>query len=294
MLRSESAGSCWRPAHALILALLLATACATSGSGDGSGMTFSAQPLQGKVVWNDLITEDAEAARRFYGGMFGWTYRDAGTRDGNPYSLAKSGNTYVAGIVSIKPQPDGRKRTRWLPYVSVPDIDASLSRTRDAGGTVAATADLAAGRIAAIVDPEGAVIGLVRSGIGDPDDRTTRAAPGRVVWTELLADDPEAAARFYAGVVGFEVETLERRGGRYIMLLGDGVQRAGILQQPDTEWDPLWLTYLGVEDAAAAATKAQSLGGKVLLAPSAQIREGTIAVVEDPSGAVLVLQKVST
>jgi hypothetical protein len=35
------------------------------------------------------------------------------------------------------------------------------------------------------------------------------------------------------------------------------------------------------------------LGGKVLLAPSPQLRDGTMAVVTDPSGALLVLQKVN-
>lgn len=293
MPRSESVRPSWRPACAWILAALLA-ACAAPPTGDGSGMALSAQPLVGKIVWNDLITDDADAVRRFYSGMFGWTYQNGRSRDGNAYWLARSGDTYVAGILSIEPQPDGRKRTRWLPYVSVSDIDASLSKARDTGGTVAATANLAAGRMAAIVDPEGAVIGLVRSRIGDPDDRTTRAAPGRVVWTELLSDDPAAAARFYAGVVGYGVQTVDRRGGSYTLLLGNDAPRAGIQMHPAAEWDPLWLTYFGVEDAAAAAAKAQSLGGKVLLAPSPEIREGTLALVEDPSGAVLVLQKVST
>jgi predicted enzyme related to lactoylglutathione lyase len=34
-----------------------------------------------------------------------------------------------------------------------------------------------------------------------------------------------------------------------------------------------------------------SLGGKVVLAPRPDIRNGTLAVVADPSGAVLALQK---
>ena len=30
----------------------------------------------GKFVWFDLLTEQADAARRFYGALFGWTFDD--------------------------------------------------------------------------------------------------------------------------------------------------------------------------------------------------------------------------
>ena len=71
------------------------------------------------------------------------------------------------------------------------------------------------------------------------------------------------------------------------------MERAGILKNPTRDWRPLWLTSFGVDDPVAAAVRAESLGGKILLAASPEIREGTIAVVADPAGAVLVLQKVT-
>jgi len=257
-------------------------------------MSFSEDPLVGKVVWNDLITEDVEAARRFYGGLFGWTFESL-SRGGREYVLARSGDVYVAGMVPVDPPPDGTNFSRWLPYLSVEDVDDAVSRAVSGGGTVAVEPrQVALGRVAAIIDPEGAVIGLARSDIGDPDDRTTAAAPGRVVWTELLSDDSGAAAAFYEAVVGYVAKAVERRGGTYTMLANRGVDRAGILQNPSENWDPVWLTYIGVEDPAAAAARAESLGGEILLAVSPDVREGTLAVVADPTGAVLVLQKSST
>jgi hypothetical protein len=148
--------------------------------------------------------------------------------------------------------------------------------------------------VAAIVDPEGAVIGLARSRLGDPDDISTKAGVGRVVWTELIANDPQAATEFYGSVFGYDTRTVDRRGGKYTLLVQRGTQRAGILKNPTREWNPVWLTYFGVDDAGAAASRAESLGGKVLLPVSPQIREGTMAVVADPAGAILVLQKVPT
>ena len=276
-------------------AALIMAACATASGPDLSGMSFSDRPLVGKVIWNDLITEDIDAARRFYGGLFGWTFEDTSSPGRENYVLARSGNIYVAGLVSVATPADGTGISRWLPYVSVADVDASISRSVSAGATVAASArNVNLGRVAAIVDAEGAVIGLARSNIGDPDDRTTAAAAGRVVWTELLSNNPSAAAAFYESVVGFDTQTVERRGGTYTLLAGAGVDRAGILENPSDEWSPVWLTYFGVPDPAAAADRAVQLGGKVLLPVSPELRESSMAVVSDPSGALLVLQKWSS
>jgi hypothetical protein len=267
-------------------------ACVTASGPDLTGMSFSDDPLRGKVVWNDLITEDLDAARNFYGELFGWTFEDATGPGRNNYVLARSGNVYVAGLVPIATPADGSKMSRWLPYISVEDVDASISGSIAGGGKVAVKVrNVNLGRVAAIVDTEGAVIGLARSRIGDPDDETTAPAPGHVVWTELLSNDPEKAASFYESVAGLEARTVERRGGQYTMLSGDGTDRAGILKNPSNEWSPVWLTHFGVSDPAAAADRAVSLGGKILLPVSADLREGSMAVVTDPSGALLVLQK---
>jgi uncharacterized protein len=277
------------------VSLAAVPACTSTGTLDMSAMSFSKEPLLGKVVWNDLITEDLDAARRFYGGMFGWTFETMKRPGGQEYAVAKLGRVYVAGLVSVAPRSDGTKLSRWLPYVSVENVDAALTRAVASGGSVVVGArDVNLGRVGAITDPEHAVIGLARSRIGDPDDTTTRAAAGKVVWTELIANDPQGAARFYHAVFGYDVHTLDRRGGKYTTLARAGRECAGILRNPSEQWDPLWLTYFGVDDPAAAASRAESLGGKVLVPVSAEIREGTMAVVTDPSGAILVLQRVPT
>lgn len=277
---------------ALPLLVGLLAGCAAPSAVDNSGMSFSREPLLGKIVWNDLITEDAAAARRFYGGLFGWTFEETTGPAGHVYLLARSGDAYVAGVLPVAGRPDGVRVSRWLPYVSVDDVDAAVARAGAAGGRVAVGArDVGLGRVAAIVDPEGAVIGVARSRIGDPDDATTAAGAGRVVWTELLSDDPRAAVGFYGSVLGYQARPVARRGGEYTLLGSAGVDRAGLLRNPVEGWSPVWLTSFGVDDAAAAAARAESLGGRVLVGASPELREGGTAVVEDPSGAILVLQE---
>ena len=51
------------------------------------------------------------------------------------------------------------------------------------------------------------------------------------------------------------------------------------------------LSSIRVEDPAAMAARAVSLGGKVLIEPRPDVRKGTLAVVTDPTGAALALQK---
>jgi predicted enzyme related to lactoylglutathione lyase len=277
---------------ALFMCLALLAACAGTTTVDSSGMSFSKDPLLGKVVWNDLITDDVAAARRFYGAMFGWTFVDTTGPSGSAYVLVRSGNAYVAGMVPVESR-DGVEISRWLPYVSVADVDAAVAKAEAAGGKVAASArDVGIGRVAAVLDSEGAVLGLARSDIGDPDDATTAPAIGRIVWTELLSNDPQAAAGFYDSVVGYQSRTIARRGGEYTLLSARGTDRAGILRNPTGSWSPVWLTSIGVSDAAAAARQAESLGGTVLVAASPALRENTMAIVADPSGAILVLQQV--
>jgi len=279
----------------LLASLMIAagvSACTTAANLDVGGMTFTDDPLLGKVVWHDLITEDIDAARKFYGGLFGWTFDELKGARGQDYAIAKSGNIYVAGLVSIERPADGTKFSRWLPYISVQDVDAAVTRGVEAGATVAASArNVKLGRVAALVDPQGAVIGLARTSIGDPDDKTTAAAPGRPVWNELLADDTAAATSFYEALGKYDSRVVDRPNGKYTLFGRDGVNRAGMMKKPPVEEPPVWLTFFGVADPAAAAQKAASLGGSVLLEPAADVRGGTVAVVTDPSGAILVLQE---
>ena len=275
-----------------MLVLLGVSACTTASPPDIGAMSFSSDPLLGKVVWHDLITEDIDSSRDFYGGLFGWTFEESKGSRGEEYLLARNGDILVAGIVRVNMPDDGNAYTRWLPYISVDDVDAAASRGAAGGATVIASPrEVGFGRVAAMTDPEGAVVGIARISIGDPDDTTTAAAPGRVVWTELLADDPAGAADFYASMAGYDVRTIERRGGEYTLLSSDGIDRAGVFEKPtDGEAESVWLTTFGVEDPAVAAAKAESLGGTILLPVSPDLRDGTTAVITDPSGAVLVLR----
>ncbi|MFC1605302.1 VOC family protein [Pseudomonadota bacterium] len=275
---------------ALALALVIG-ACSATAPGPTAGFSLSNEPLLGKFVWHDLVTDDVEKARRFYGGLLGWKFEKSTHPLGGDYTLITLDGQYLGGMVRLE-DPAEADYSRWLPYLSVADVDAAVRFAETAGGTaVVAPLDLGnIGRAAAITDPEGAVVGLLRSRVGDPDDSTESAA-GRIVWNELLAAEEGTAARFYGSLAGLEVSTISRRGGEYTLLRAQGRDRAGVMQRPDPRVTPLWLTYFAVDDVAASARRVTELGGEVLLAPSPDLREGQLAVVTDPNGAILALQQ---
>ena len=176
--------------------------------------------------------------------------------------------------------------------LSVPNVDVALSRLRTSGGEVyGGPRDIAdRGRLAIVGDPQGAVFGVVRTTGGDPPDR--EAEVGDWLWNELWCDDRDQAARVYADLVGFEMDTHEQVAGQpYTVFKRDGTPRAGLLVDPFPEVTPHWLPYVRVADPAAIVAKVAGLGGQVLLKPDEKHRKGTVAVIADPTGAEVAIQK---
>lgn len=275
-----------------LVTVLLLCACAGQGP-DLRAVTLSDTPLYGKFVWHDLITDDVPAAKAFYGSLFGWSFEDTSGPAGNDYVLIRGADgAYVGGMVELEDPQTGADYSRWLAYLSVPDVDQASAATEAAGGQVLLPPrDLGQlARAAAVSDAQGAVLGLVRSAVGDPVD-TGYTKPGFVAWNELLTSDVAAAAAFYTALAGFEQRLVERYSGQYLMLEAHGRVRAGIQPLPADSVKPLWLTHFGVNDIAALSSRAAKLGGTVLVSPSPEVRSGGMALVTDPTGAIFGLQR---
>lgn len=102
--------------------------------------------------------------------------------------------------------------------------------------------------------------------------------------------DPTAAMDFYGGLFGWEFENVSPEGApRYFSVTLDGVQVAGLGEQPDMDWAPIWNTYVQVEDADAVATEIGEAGGSVTMAPFQVGPAGRMAAFEDREGASLCL-----
>jgi len=114
----------------------------------------------GSFYWNELMTRDAEAAKKFYGTTLGWTFEAMEQGEGATYWIAKVGDESVAGIYSIEAN-DQETEEGWFAYVAVTDLPGALARATMEGGEVLREPwDVpGVGRIAIVADNAGNAMG---------------------------------------------------------------------------------------------------------------------------------------
>ncbi len=124
-------------------------------------MMTEAMKLHGAFSWNELMTNDVAGAKAFYGELLGWTLSDMESSGGS-YTMAKAGDTEVAGIMATPPEAEGMPPS-WGAYVTVDDVDAMPARVEALGGKVLLPPqDIPeVGRFMVMQDPQGAVLMLI-------------------------------------------------------------------------------------------------------------------------------------
>jgi uncharacterized protein len=265
----------------------IATSCAATFELPPLIQPSSSERHTGKVIWADLITPDLAGAKRFYGGLFGWTFQDIHIWD-TDYSIALLDGAPVGGLVQRTIRPDERRQPAWLTFISVQDVDEAERTTLAHGGKVLAKPRTFAqrGRQAVFADPQGAVYAVLQSSSGDPQDEL--AVPGGWIWSSLVTPDPDTAAAFYQAVFGYEVFALPSDdGSEHVLLATDNYARASANARPPkaANLPPHWLNFIRVTSTTAAVAQVEALGGRVLVAPHLDRHGGLIAVVADPAGA---------
>jgi uncharacterized protein len=274
------------------LALFLCVACAVPVMAAPIQLPAIVEPASqerhvGKVIFVELVTPDLAAAKKFYAGLFGWTFRDI--RAGEiAYAEAFLDGRPVAGLIQ-KTVPVGEQRQpAWLSFFAVGDVDAARKVALQNGAKVLFEPhDIPdRGREAVFADPQGAVFAVLASSSGDPPD--VLAAPGEWIWSSLITGDPDANAAFYQKIFDYEVfELPAKEGHQHLLLASDNHARASVntlpVKRPNVH--TRWLNYVRVEDAVKMTAKVVALGGRVLVEPRIDRHGGKIAVVADPSGA---------
>ena len=271
----------------------------------------------GVPCWVDTWQPDADAAMGFYTELFGWEAEDTMPDgvEGTHYMCSLRGRD-VAAIASRLNAAPGVMRGRsageaeerpvssWTTYVWVDDVDATIAKAKDAGGSALMESfdALDGGRIAVIADPAGAAIGIWQPGAHKGAQLVNE--PSAYAMSALMTTDPEGAKRFYPEVFGWEIETFEMGEDEMVMWLVPGyvggepqqpVRRDVVATMlapsangdaPPAHWDvDFWIA-----DVDAAAAKVEELGGRILTSPfdipGTGLRQG---VFMDPQGATFSL-----
>jgi uncharacterized protein len=267
--------------------------------------------LPGVPCWVDTSQPDPEAATAFYGGLFGWDFKDAMPPDSDgKYFIASLGGGTVAAVGS---QPEGGSPTAtWNTYVWVDDADKAAAKVRDAGGRVVADPFdvFDAGRMAVLTDPEGAAF-CVWQAMQHKGAQVVNE-PGSLNFNGLNTRDVQGAQSFYGSLFGWEALGLD--GGVQMWRLPgygafleksdpglrermaesgapDGFEDVVATLNPIADDQPdtpaHWSVTFAVDDADATAAKATELGGRVIVAPfdAPWVR---MAVISDPQGATFI------
>ncbi|MBW2543643.1 MAG: VOC family protein [Deltaproteobacteria bacterium] len=215
----------------------------------------TAEIRPGKFVWGDLVTQDVEASKAFYGALFGWTFSDAGR-----YTTVFNRGVPIAGMVKAR---DPNRGTEWIGNLSVADVDRAAATIAQHGGQIESGPIDAPdrGRIALVSYEGNAAVLLVRASGGDPPD--AHPAIGGWLWWELWARDVDRAAALLVEIAGYRPEAVELRGAPYRVLGDAKMRRMGIVQAPP-EVRPTWLPYFRVADKAASVERAVALGARLV------------------------------
>jgi predicted enzyme related to lactoylglutathione lyase len=242
----------------------------------------------GKVIFVELVTPDLAASKRFYGALFGWTFRDIDA-GGTPYAEAMLADQPAAGLFQRNIAAGEHRQPAWLTYISAPDVDATVQTASQQGAKVlfAPHSFPDRGREAVLMDPQGAAFAILASSSGDPPDLL--AEPGEWIWSSLITRDPDTDAAFYQKLFGYDVvEPPPAREGQHLILAAGGYARASVNSPPAERPDdyPHWINFVRVDDAVATSAKIVELGGRVLVEPHVDRAGGKIALVADPLGAV--------
>ncbi len=246
----------------------------------------------GKLIWADLFTEKPATCKTFYVNIFGWTADTLGTgRDA--YTVFSKNDKPVAGMIYRPALKGSTTMGTWLPYFSVEDLEGAVEAVQKNGGRVEVTTHSfpARGEQVIIRDNQDALVGLMRTTDGDPDDYL--AEYGEWLWAQLRVREPSQSIIFYQATLGFTLMDghLEAENIYDHLWAGNGVFRASLDKIPETavSANPAWFGFIRVENIEETVARVPELGGFVFLAPDPEIKDGQLAIIRDPSGAFLVV-----
>jgi predicted enzyme related to lactoylglutathione lyase len=209
-------------------------------------------------TWYELRSTDLQAAQSFYAEVLGWRTQHF-----------EGGGIFLQGehpVGELAVLPAGARARgappHWLGYLAVADVDACARRFVAAGGELLGPVRRgAAGDVAVLRDPQGAVIGL--------SSREGGPSPA-VVWHELYTTDPERAFPTYAEILSWRAAgmlELVPELGPYRTFSWNGSERSvggmvSTVRAPHIHTH--WLFYLGVDDLERACKTVTACGGRVL------------------------------
>ena len=247
----------------------------------------------GTFCWVELGTTDQNAAKQFYGTLFGWSFVDYPMGPGEAYTIFQLEGRDSAALYTMR---EGERfqgvPPHWNLYVAVENADASAARALELGATLpAGVFDVGNnGRMAVVIDPTGAPICIWQA--KDTPGLRVMGENNTYCWADLTTGDRMGAKKFYEALFGWKaIPGKDKDESTYLHIMA-GEQGIGGIQPDMMRKDgvpPHWLPYFLVASVDDTTAKSSGLGGKVLVPPTVVGESLRISVLADPQGAVFAL-----
>ena len=266
--------------------------------------------IPGVPCWVDTNQPEPEVAAAFYRGLFDWAVEDSMPPGSEGrYFMCRIDGRDAAAISSIP--PGSPARAVWNTYIWVDDADSTVTKVREAGGTVVSEPFdvIDAGRMAVVADPEGAPFCLWQA--GRHKGATVVNEHGALNFNGLATRDVERAKTFYGAVFGWQLLDLPAGLMWTLPGYGDHLEQStpGLRAQMEQMGAPAgfidvvaalqpigpdddasvarWDVTFGVDDVDAVASRATELGGEVVRGPL-DAPWSRVAEIKDPHGATFI------
>jgi predicted enzyme related to lactoylglutathione lyase len=124
---------------------------------------------------------------------------------------------------------------------------------------------------------------------------TGERLPGKIIWRDLLTNDPAASQKFYGELFGWKFESVGTASNlksdtSYTLIRHNGKLIGGMIDTLDlNNRDDIsqWVVLMSVEDVDASVKAATANGGTIITPPTDLQSRGRLAVIRDAEGALL-------
>lgn len=239
--------------------------------------------------WVDLTTTDKQSAIDYYSELFGWTNMPSSSIV--HYDMFLLNKKAVAAINEMPEEVKSLQSSSpyWMAHIAVENIEKSLNRVEELGGTLISNAINEAGDnglFAVIQDPEGAILGLWQ-GINHYGFAYSNINSS-FCWSEHASRNSNISIPFYEQLFSWSSKTENFGDLPYTTFYFNERPVAGLyIMGSDMANIPChWLPYFMISNIDTAIAITHKYNGKLLIPKTFIEHIGFFSVISDPQGGV--------
>jgi uncharacterized protein len=122
--------------------------------------------------WNNLMTRDMDAAKDFYGKVFGWSATHSEGAPDFVWMWQVDGQRWpegLGGLMEMGSEMPSDVPPYWQVYLMVENADEAIETTKRSGGRlIFGPQAIPSGRIAVLIDPQGAAFSIIEPDLPEP------------------------------------------------------------------------------------------------------------------------------